>query len=254
MDMRGTNVLLVAVTALLLSCSEPTTAAAPHVSSPPPTPSPTPTVAPLAKPVRLPALPQRGFVTGARKGVTFRDEAGTVLLELKGYELLGNSGAPGVWFKGARRTYFRLAVAKRRLVPVAAKVARDVAYDEGPEPDLPTPPVKRVNGRIPGRWRFMLPSPDGDVSLAQWSGECEVPTAYWIERGATPRAVVDRGGLVSSVALGWATDGRALVHAEYGHCGGSGNPPGVYAFSAPLEGELIFRTGPFTSVKMWRRA
>jgi hypothetical protein len=111
-----------------------------------------------------------------------------------------------------------------------------------------------VNGRIPGRWHFVFASPDGDVALAQWSGECEAPAVYWIEDDAIPRSVVDREGFVSSIALGWGADGRALVHAEYGQCGGSGNPPGVYAFSAPLEGELIFRTGPYTSVKMWRRS
>jgi hypothetical protein len=51
------------------------------------------------------------------------------------------------------------------------------------------------------------------------------------------------------VALGWTPDGAALVFLPQGACGGSAPDPGIYRYSAPGEGELIFATS--NEVGVW---
>ncbi|MGH2809186.1 MAG: hypothetical protein ACRDKT_18120 [Actinomycetota bacterium] len=206
------------------------------------------------RPVELPRLPSRGFVVGGLDGVTFRNETGEILLELDDLTLVGNHGAPGVWFRVSRRTYFRLDVIGHRLIPVGRVEAMARMYEEGPEPELRPPPGQRVHGRVAGHWRYVIPSPVGDVVLAQWSGECEHPSVYWLEGDEGPRLVIDPPEVdvaTDSIALGWSRDGLAYIHAREGYCGGPGNPPGVYAYERPLSGSLIFETGPRESVAMW---
>ena len=90
------------------------------------------------------------------------------------------------------------------------------------------------DGRLPirsprgiGHWRWAALSPDGRTILAQWSAECEVPQAYLIDR---ERGRLRRVGGVST-ALGWTTDGRAIVFLPAdGGCGGA-EEPGVYLVS-----------------------
>jgi hypothetical protein len=88
------------------------------------------------------------------------------------------------------------------------------------------------NDRVPvesppgiGNWRWAALSPDGRTILAQWAGDC--PQAYFADRGD--------GGLrpVSdfSAALGWTTEGDAIVYVPSdGPC--TGRRPGVY-FASP---------------------
>ena len=64
-----------------------------------------------------------------------------------------------------------------------ARVAAD------PPPPLTYPPTR---GAVPawlkeikprrglGSWYSALPSPDGGTLLAQWTGECEIPFAYFV--------------------------------------------------------------------------
>ena len=66
-----------------------------------------------------------------------------------------------------------------------------------------------------GHWVMGVPSSSGRWVLAQWSGECEVPTAYLIN--ARTEHITDIGDRASgllpeSIALGWLSDKRALVH------------------------------------------
>jgi hypothetical protein len=83
-------------------------------------------------------------------------------------------------------------------------------------------PVERT-----GYWRKLFVSPDGKTLLAEWSGECELPTAFFVPTvGGRPRPVTtewqtSRG----SQALGW--DGRrARVLLPRGVT--SSRRPGVY--------------------------
>ena len=98
------------------------------------------------------------------------------------------------------------------------------------------PPGSVHDGLQIGHWAGAWLSPDGETLLAQWSAECEIPIAFFVdvERG-TMRPVTGEKKWVEapeSVALGWAPDGRARVRLTEGVCGGSKHPPGVYLVDA----------------------
>jgi hypothetical protein len=69
-----------------------------------------------------------------------------------------------------------------------------------------------VRGRLPGTagwWRRVVASPDRRTLLAQWSGECELQSVYFVSpAGGVVRAVF---GAHASEALGWTTAGLARV-------------------------------------------
>jgi hypothetical protein len=223
------------------------------------TPDPKPlgdvTPSPSATPILLGNLPEAGVVVGSGHGVTFVDLEGTTVAILRGFQVAGNPGSPGVWLQ-QRRNYFLLDVDQGALVPVSAGEARVVIYDEGKEPQLVPPPTQGgQNGEPLGHWRYAYGSPSG-VTLAQWSGECEVPTAYWIDESGTARIVTGERSVShapESLALGWSPDQRAVLFLPQGACGGSGSPPGIYLYSAPGVGRLIFETEPASSADMWER-
>ena len=81
-----------------------------------------------------------------------------------------------------------------------------------------------------GHWAWVAESPDGATLLAQWSAECEVPIAFFVPAaGGKPRPVArERYGPATSTALGWTSDGRAIVDLPNSACGGSASRPGVY--------------------------
>jgi hypothetical protein len=83
-----------------------------------------------------------------------------------------------------------------------------------------------------GFWRYVLASPDKKTLLAQWSGECESPNAFFVPvRGGTPRAVSGERHwwrAPESGARGWSKDGRAIVRLYGGACGIGAHRPGVY--------------------------
>jgi hypothetical protein len=84
-----------------------------------------------------------------------------------------------------------------------------------------------------GHWRDVWPSPDGEMLLSQWSGECEIPTAFFVDlHDGSMQVVTDRRDWTkapSSEALGWRSDGLALVRLRKGLCGVGARRPGVYA-------------------------
>jgi hypothetical protein len=210
---------------------------------------------PSAAPIPLGNLPETGVVVGSVQKVTFVDLEGTTVAAVRGFQLAGNPGSPGVWLQQGRN-YFLLDVDQRALVPVPAHQAHVVIYDEGKEPQLAPPGTQGgQHGEPVGHWRYAYSSPSG-VTLAQWSGECEVPTAYWIDESGTARIVTGERSVThspESLALGWSPDQRAVVFLPRGACGGSGSPPGIYSYSAPGVGRLIFETGPASSAYMWQR-
>lgn len=101
-----------------------------------------------------------------------------------------------------------------------------------------------------GTWRSVRPSADGRILLAQWSGACEVPTAYLID-ARTGHTRLLAGGREAQT-LGW--DGaRALVFLPQGACGRGTRPPGVYAFDRDGRYRLVYRVAAsFPQVRLWK--
>ena len=201
--------------------------------------------------VHLEDLPHAGVVVGTDDAVLLLDLAGTILATLHGYELGGNPGAPGVWLKRGSK-HFELDVAHGSIVPVGNDRARDLMYDEGAPPSLPPPPG-RV-GRIGGHWRYAVESRSGST-LAQWSGECEVPTSYWIDDEGTTTIVTGESDVSlarESITLGWTPNGRAVVFLPKGACASGAESPGIYLYSSPGVGRLVYRArGNGVSVDSW---
>ena len=83
--------------------------------------------------------------------------------------------------------------------------------------------ISKPAGAKVGHWAKAYLSPDGKTFLAQWSAECEVPTAFFIPAsGGAPRAVTGEADWTKappSFADGWTEDGRAIVETWRGDCG-----------------------------------
>ena len=98
-------------------------------------------------------------------------------------------------------------------------------------------PVRRPGVGI-GRWVWAAASPDGRQLLMQWSGECEVPLAFLVPaQGGRPRRLV--GKHVNSYALGWTTDGRAIVFVPAQPGCGAGEDAGLFLIGPGGDRERI---------------
>ena len=189
------------------------------------------------------ALPSQGLVTRAAAGVVLVDLRGHVLGHLDGFRLdevaeparrprevllrkgsvsyaLGRRGLRHArrFLGGWPRTASGCHPAPLPFVicgsPYSLRARPSTVYLRG----------RKVLGRRGGYWRSAELSPDRRSLLLQWSGECEIPTAYL--------ARADGGGLRAaapeSVALGWTRSGRAVVDLPRGGCAGSTRRPGIY--------------------------
>jgi hypothetical protein len=158
------------------------------------------------------------------------------------------------------------------LFPIAALLALAGCGDKyeastTPEPADPPPPLfyagPVAEGPVPawlarvkplrsvGHWRHAVPSPDGKTILAQWSGECEIPIAYFIPLDTRkPRPVFPIPQETTAVA--WNDDGRAGVFVNGPACGGGDVRPGLYLVS--LDGEREFVTDDVDEVERWQAA
>jgi hypothetical protein len=95
-----------------------------------------------------------------------------------------------------------------------------------------------------GWWRRVVPSPDGELLLVQWSGECEVQSSYLVwSRGGEPRAIFAGAG---SEILGWADDGPARVRllGPIRWSDGRIRPAGIYRVDPVLLGVYLERSRP----------
>lgn len=86
---------------------------------------------------------------------------------------------------------------------------------------------------VAGYWRDAWLSPDGRTVLGQWSSECEVRFAFFVETTGGPLRVVTgerdwrRGP--ESIARGWTEEGWARVILPQGLCSENPEgPPGLY--------------------------
>jgi hypothetical protein len=184
-------------------------------------------------------LQQVGIAVSDEEGLALLDTDGNVLATVPGFEIVGNAGAPGLWLRSGER-YYLLDPAADSIVPVSEREARDRMYDESlVQPDLPPP-----EGTAGGHWRFQLFPDMGTASLAQWSGECEVPHAFWIDGDGTATVITGEettADAPTSFALGWSPDGEALVQLPEGHCGSTyDGRPGIYRFARPGDGRLVY--------------
>ena len=84
------------------------------------------------------------------------------------------------------------------------------------------------NRRPTGFWVSAELSPDRQTLLLQWSGECEIPTAYLTRADGSGLHPAVRSRGTESVALGWARNGRAVLDLPRGACAGSTSRPGIY--------------------------
>jgi hypothetical protein len=217
----------------------------------PPTPSPpTPTV------IHLAALPEQGVAVERDGEVDFYGfVAGKLRARLPGFRIFDSTGAPGSLVLQRGGVFYRLVDYRSLLRPLASRRAAERAIDpDSPHLDLPIPESR--GKRMVGHWRFEASDPRRyDRVLAQWSGECEVPIAFFVDRDeGAPIPVTgeeDPADAPESLALGWNKLGQAVVLLPEGECGGTADPPGVYLFRQPGRGRLLVRTGRHAAARMW---
>jgi hypothetical protein len=190
-----------------------------------------------------PALPPQGLVTRAARGVVLVDLRGRMLGRLDAFRL-DDVAEPA---RRPREVLLRRGRAEYVLGPNGV---RRVALLRGGWPRTPTgchpgpapfticgypwslrarPSTVYLRGRkllsrSRGYWRSVELSPDRRRLLLQWSGECEIPTAYLAR--ADGRGL--RAAAAESVALGWTPSGRAVLDLPRGACGASFRRPGIY--------------------------
>jgi hypothetical protein len=205
--------------------------------------------------VKTQRLPAQGIAVGSEKKVVLIDLSGEVIEKLPRFTLAGSPGARDVWLARGR-DYYRLAQRRGLVVPVAGSRARSQRHQVNDVPKLSAPSESRVKGiGVVGRWWYGFEF-GGEATLAQWLGECEIATAYWSTPGGRLEIITggnDLSRAPQSLALGWSTRGEAVVLLQESGCGVSGDTPGIYLFSSPGEGKLLFPIERNASAVMWSK-
>lgn len=209
--------------------------------------------------IELGSLPSQGLVVTRGDDVVFVDLSGDVIATLHRFDLAMSSADPKIIVLRDRtwpelEGHYVLDASAGELRPIGS---REAAWEVVP-PDsqvmLPPPPGGIVQGTPAGHWRWAIPSPDGSTLLAQWSGECEVPVAFFVDRATGTMTEVTGGGLrdaPESTGFGWSTDGRAVVALWSAVCGRELDGPGIYLFDRPGHGVLLIRMEPDARAAMW---
>ena len=141
------------------------------------------------------------------------------------------AAAPVEHCVAARSSHLRLC--ERAGAPYESNATIQRRYGTAWRVVARTPPLPRARRMPPlGFWRKAWLSPDGETVLAEWSGECEVPHAFFVaaKNGSMRVVTGERDWTTSpeSIALGWSPGGLARVRLPKGLCGGSAARPGVY--------------------------
>jgi hypothetical protein len=176
-------------------------------------------------------LPATGIAEWYDGGTRLRALDGALLADLPGYVVHSNTVPGGPLYVYESGPGARGPTRMLRLDPEHARWV-----EEKPPPELGADvehPAVPKEVALTGHWRWSVPSPKGGVSLAQWSGECEVPAAFFVGSDGVPHSVLGGDWLdaPNTSAVGWLPDGRALVYIAGPEPGcGTGEPePGVYA-------------------------
>ena len=233
-----------------------TTAPTPTPSAPSPTPTRT---RPPAVPI--PGLPEQGVAIEHDGTVDLHDFfTGKLVASLPGYSIFGAGRPPSHLVLNRSGTYFLLDEFRRELRPLPSERAAERITGHEPNDPLGLPlPKPKFHGKpLLGFWRWAVPDPRyEDRLLAQWSGECEVPLAFFVEPDEGDVEAVTGGGLrdaPESEALGWTKRGQAVVFLPEGACGSGTDPPGVYLFRTAGQGRLLVEAPSTAAVRMWGAA
>lgn len=180
----------------------------------------------------LPAVPDEGLIVDVAGVATFRSLDGRRQVPIPGFQLAGGivTGSR-TWLVAHDGSTWMVDVGSRRLN------RSELDYDATDGLSL-LRSLPRVERR--GHWRFALPGPGGKL-LAQWSGECEVPTVYVIDHGS-PRLVSPAGQQVNAHARGWTRSGLPVVEFPEASCGQGLHSPGLYVEMSPGSYRLLART------------
>ena len=167
-------------------------------------------------------------------GVVLIDLDGKELLRLPGWQL-NEPGSDPIWlWNDEWKAFYRFDPSGRRLV-------RGDRNMYPPKIDLAAP---NASG---GHWAARMSSPDGRRSLAQWRGECEVPTAYLAEGSHLIRDFGD-----NTVPLGWLDNTTAVISMLTAGCG-EGDAPGTYRINVDRPGSRE-RITSYDYGAMWNTA
>jgi hypothetical protein len=210
--------------------------------------------------IELGSLPPQGVVVTRGDDVAFVDLSGEVVATLNRFDLAMSSADPKIIVLRDRtwpelEGHYVFDATAGELRPIGTREAARVVVPPDPPVRLPPPPGGIVEGAPAGSWRWAIPSPDGSTMLAQWSGECEVPVAFFVDP-ATGRMREVTGGrglrdAPESTGFGWSADGRAVVALWNAVCGRGFDQPGVYLFDRPGHGVLLFGMKPGARAAMW---
>jgi hypothetical protein len=227
-------------------------------TTPPPTVVPPPSSPPPSGPVaiRIHGLPEQGVAVELRRAVLLEDLQGRRVARLLGFSIYNSTAQPSKLVLQRGATYFYLDEFRRMLLPLPSQRAADRKIGPVDEPRVAIR-LPRSGGRpLMGHWRYASSSPRyDDLVLAQWSGECEVPIAFFFEQDEGDLRPVtgekDPATAPESFALGWTNRGRAVVYLPQGACGPGEDPPGVYLFREAGEGRLLVRVDGPAQARMW---
>jgi hypothetical protein len=179
---------------------------------------------------------------------------GDVIIRLPGFSIDHVSDRPGVVFLRRGPDEYMLRDHRSSLRFVAKSRVGRLRRGEDSNIALGVPPNARKREGA-GLWRWMDLAPNGNVALAQWSGECDFPVAFVVpvqEGHAIPvtgAATLSR--TPASIGLGWTQSGQMAVILPSDACGAESNRPGVYRFTSPGQGRLIFAIEETSAVRMW---
>ena len=181
---------------------------------------------------------------------------GEVVARLPGFSIDNPSDRPGFVLLRRGRDVYVLRAGSSDLRYVAEKRIDRWRPPDDPIVPLDPPPNARANGEVVGHWRWMDLAPDGNLALAQWSGECEIPIAFMVfvqeGRPIPVTGAATLGHAPASEAIGWTRNEHAVVILPEGACGIGAERPGVYRFSTPGAGSMIFTIDePSAVVRMW---
>ncbi len=108
-----------------------------------------------------------------------------------------------------------------------------------------------------GHWRWLLVSPDGSELLGQWSGDCEIPTAFRMKtNGAGQIATITAepyDSAPASYALGWSADGRSIAMLDgSGACTEPAEQPGIHIYAGDGTSTWLYDTGTAGFARLWQ--